>query len=285
MRHGSAAIRHDRAEGHVEANRAQHLDRRHPAFRRAVVGEHICQHHHAGVDSAGLHAALFVVQLLPGFLGEQRQLAPAVDAKRTLHQATRSRQAHGRVGQRSEARAPLAKAVIVAEELLLQRCNPVLLRAAGHGTKCGLGGGRRFLPIHALPQILVEPRNIDAHRTLRHATRAGSAQFAEARVHQRTGAGFPRTADAAGISFAAEGMPAHRFKVGAGVQAGAATDAVERFMQHRIFAHAAASVIDQHQVELARLAGPARRDKRGRLQGRMQDAHVGRQRLPGAAGR
>ena len=53
------------------------------------------------------------------------------------------------------------------------------------------------------------------------------------------GTRFPRTANAAGIGFSAEGVSADGLKVGAGIQARAAANAIQRFMQHRIVAHAA----------------------------------------------
>jgi len=71
-----------------------------------------------------------------------------------------------------------------------------------------------------------------------------------------------------------EGVPADGLKIGTDIETGAAADAVQRLVQHRIFAHRAASVVDEDQVELPPFGGPARWNKRGRLQRRVEDAHV-----------
>ena len=72
-------------------------------------------------------------------------------------------------------------------------------------------------------------------------------------------------------------MSADGLKIRARVQARATTNAVERFVQHWIFAHLQAAVIDQHQMELA--LHRTIRQRRCGLHRRRQNAGVRRKPL------
>ena len=135
-----------------------------------------------------------------------------------------------------------------------------------------------------MTQVLIEPGDVDADRTLRKAALATRAEFAEAGVHQLAGSSLPGAADPAGISFAAEGVSVDGFEVGTYVQTCAAADAVKRLVEYGIFAHGGASVIDQYKMELARPGALARCGERRRGERRPQDADIGSKRLSGCAG-
>ena len=138
--------------------------------------------------------------------------------------------------------------------------------------------------VETIGEIFVEPRDVDAHRALIYAAGAAGAEFGEARVFELAGAGFPRAADAAGIGFAAEGVAADGLEIGAGIQAGAAADAVERFAQDGIVAHAHAAVVDQDEMEFARLHRLAGEQENRIGERRAEEAGVGGETLAGGAG-
>src|SRR5215472_11274504 len=104
-----------------------------------------------------------------------------------------------------------------------------------------------------MSQVLVQPGNVDANRTLWNAALATCTELAETSVHQLAGSGFPRASDATGIRFATKGVTADSLEVGADVQTRAATDAVQRFVKDWVLAHVGTSVVDKHEMEFARL--------------------------------
>src|SRR5258708_37608064 len=99
--------------------------------------------------------------------------------------------------------------------------------------------------IQPLAQVFVQPGNIDMNGTRAHATRPPGAQLGEARVLELPCPRLPGSAHAAGISFSAKGVSAYRLKICARVQAGAAPDAIQRFPQYGVFAHAKTAVVDE----------------------------------------
>ena len=145
----------------------------------------------AGLNGAWLDVLLLTVQLLPRFFGERGKCAPAINAKDAFHHAACAGQVLRRVGQPSEPCAPLSERVIVPEELLLQRRNRILRRAARHLAEEKLDCRGSLRLVHALPQVLVEPRNVNPHRAVGHAARAGRAELAETRIGQRARSRFP----------------------------------------------------------------------------------------------
>src|SRR6202007_29750 len=139
--------------------------------------------------------------------------------------------------------------------------------------------------VQAVAEILVQPGDVDAGGTLVHATRATSAELGESRVFQFAGASFPRPADSTGVGFSAESVATDGLKIRAGVQAGAATDAVQGLAENGIVAHAHAAIVDENQVEFTRPARFAGQSKWGIVKRRAEKAGVGSQTLPGGAGR
>src|SRR5262249_25552376 len=148
-----------------------------------------------------------------------------------------------------------------------------------------LDGGALFGAIQAIGKIGVEPRDVDADRALIHAARATGAELGEARVFELAGAGFPRTADTAGIRFATERVAADGLEIRAGIQASATTNAVERLFEDGVVAHFHAPVVDQDEVEFAIFRRFAREKKHGIGKRGADEAGVDGESLAGGAGR
>src|SRR6476660_149118 len=147
-----------------------------------------------------------------------------------------------------------------------------------------MDGGALLDAIHAIGEIFVEPRNVDADRTLVHAARAAGAHLGEAGVLEFAGAGFPGAADAAGVGFAAESVAANGLEIRAGVEASAAADAVERFLEDGILAHLHAAVVDEDEMELALLGRLAGQKENGIGERGADEAGVNGESLAGGTG-
>src|SRR5947209_11878612 len=184
------------------------------------------------------------------------------------------------IRHRSKSCPPLSEQVITSEEYLWQWSFGMKLRSG-----CFLedaAGSFKIPLINPLTQIRVEPGNIDANWTLHHAARTSSAKLAETRVQQLASSGLPRSADSARVSFAPKGVSPNGLEVCARIQAGAAADAVQRLVQHRIFAHAQPAVVNQHQMKLA-LRGAIRQQWRSG-EWRRENAGIRCESLTGCAG-
>src|SRR3954471_8734939 len=153
--------------------------------------------------------------------------------------------------------------MIIAEEKFRRRRRTVLIRRTKETRGCSAKRCTSFSAIKPVTQVGVEPRDINANRTLIHATSATGAQFGEASVLELACSCFPSAANAAGVGFATERVAANGLEISAGIKASAAANAVERFAKHGGFAHFHAAIVDQHQMELAFLGRLSGKQKNG----------------------
>src|SRR5277367_3961632 len=87
-----------------------------------------------------------------------------------------------RVRNRSKPCAPSRKVVVVAEKHFRDRRAPVVLRGSGNRTEHVAERGPLLFLVQPLAKVYVQPRYIDTHGTLIHASCATRAQFRKSRV-------------------------------------------------------------------------------------------------------
>jgi len=239
----------------VDVERLEDADGGLPALGAHVVRVRVGVERDLPAGLVGTHARPAIIEPLDeGLALERGELAAAVDAESPLHQRASGAGLCDPVREGRERRPELRERVEVPEQAFLQ------VDAAGLFV--------RSEPLHEEVEVAVlpavdaiandgvDPRDVDLHRTLVHTPTTPRTEVVElGGAVLSVDAGLPAGGDAAGVRLAAERVPADVLEVRTRVRARRTPDAVQRLPELVVLAHLHPTVVDEHEVELAVVAG------------------------------